>query len=662
MTRPRIAIATRELHPFSGGGIAPVTAAVAHALADVADVTIFTSAHHETEYRGIEADAPFGAGTRVVFVDVPGQHGAAGHLAWMQAWSAELFRAILAHYGGEGPDLIEFPDYLGEGFVTIQARRTGDPRLRDTRIAVRLHTTAEMAAVLNGHLDEQLETRVTHQMERYALRHADAILHPGGDVGGTYARFYGRDALAPIHHVPDVLEQTFDAAGTPAPCQTGASDRLELLFLGRLERRKGVLNLVRAVRAIPNHDVHVRFLGGDTRTAPLQGSMLELLETMTAGDPRFQFLGHVPRREVAGIVEGSDVVVVPSLWECWPNVAREAFLHNRPVLGTPVGGLREMVQDDVSGWLTASTDVEAIADTIRDLANDRERVRAVIEAGGPRAALDRLNRPALSRERYVGLATTREDAPVAPRGAAASARETVTVVIPYFHMREHVEATIASIRAQTWPHIDMILVDDGSMAPEDRDLLTFAQADDVTLVLQPNRGLGAARNLGVTCATGRFILPLDPDNELEPEFVERCLHALRARPELGFVTTWSQYMDESGTLLPLPDNGYTPLGAWSPLIDGDNVAGDGTCLLRRAVFDMGHRYDIELTSFEDWFFYRELHHAGIEGDVVPERLFRYRVRTDSMLRTVGLRNATLIHDEMRARIIEREVSWTPKNA
>jgi glycosyltransferase involved in cell wall biosynthesis len=229
-------------------------------------------------------------------------------------------------------------------------------------------------------------------------------------------------------------------------------------------------------------------------------------------------------------------------------------------------------------------------------------------------------------------------------------------------MREHVEATLASIRAQTWPHIDVVIVNDGSLAQEDADLWAMAEErDDMQVVLQANRGLGAARNLGVRCATGRFILPLDPDNELEPEFVERCLHALRSRPELGFVTTWSHYMDESGTLLPLPDHGYTPLGNWSPLVDGDNVAGDGTALLRRAVFDIGHRYDIELTSFEDWFFYRELHHAGVLGDVIPERLFRYRVRTDSMLRTVGLRNSVLIHDEMRARLKEREVSWTPKN-
>jgi hypothetical protein len=51
----------------------------------------------------------------------------------------------------------------------------------------------------------------------------------------------------------------------------------------------------------------------------------------------------------------------------------------------------------------------------------------------------------------------------------------------------------------------------------------------------------------------------------------------------------------------------------------------------------------------------------LHGDVIPRRLFRYRVRADSMLRSVGLRRNERIADEMNALILEGETRWTPRN-
>ncbi len=58
-----------------------------------------------------------------------------------------------SNYHGRGPDLIEVSDYLGEGFVVAQAVATRDPRLARSLLAVRVHTTAEICSVLDGHLD-----------------------------------------------------------------------------------------------------------------------------------------------------------------------------------------------------------------------------------------------------------------------------------------------------------------------------------------------------------------------------------------------------------------------------------------------------------------------------------------------------------------------------
>ena len=110
--------------------------------------------------------------------------------SYQHRWSLALLDALRAAYPEGGPDLVEFNDYWGEGAMTVEARRSGDPLLRGTTVVVRTRTTHELTAALNGGELGDYE-RVLHGLERSALRGADAVLWPGGDVLGTYERFYG---------------------------------------------------------------------------------------------------------------------------------------------------------------------------------------------------------------------------------------------------------------------------------------------------------------------------------------------------------------------------------------------------------------------------------------------------------------------------------------
>ena len=105
-----------------------------------------------------------------------------------------------------------------------------------------------------------------------------------------------------------------------------------------------------------------------------------------------------------------------------------------------------------------------------------------------------------------------------------------------------------------------------------------------------------------------------------------------------------------------------PYGNWSPLIDRNNVAGTCTALFRRSVFDAGHGYSHDLTSYEDWLHYALLHDVGLLGAVIPERLFHYRVRDDSMMREIGAPSIERIAGEVRARRREHAMSWIGETA
>jgi glycogen synthase len=646
--RPRIVLVSRELHPFDGGGIAPVVGALADQLSEIADVTLVTGERHRG---GAEARYP---GVELLFVCEAEPEGpyADGWAAFAHTWSGRVFERLAERFADAGPDLIEFSDYMAEGFVTLQARRTGEGFLRDTRIVVRAHTTSELVAVLNGKLRDDNATVAVGEMERYVLRHADAVLEPGGDIAATYERYYGADALAPRRRVLDAFEQDDFVPGAVERHVRGGP--LRLLYLGRLERRKGVQNLARAVNGTDAEGWTLSLIGDDTATGPLGVGMREHLEPALAGDERVRFLDPVPRDGVGAVIEDHDVVVVPSLWECWPNVIREAFLHNRPVLATPTGGMVELVEDGVSGWLAEDATADALRRALERVAAAPAAVAEMIAAGAPRAAYDRVVDPERTRREYRALLA--ELWPSRPRRSRGE--PTVSVVVPYFQIDEHVEETLDSIAAQTSPVREIVVVNDGAFREQDAIVDRLAQERGLVLVTQPNAGLSAARNLGVRVASGRYVLPVDADNVLEPDFVERTLHALERDADLAYATCWTRWIGEDGAPAGDGELGYQPLGNWTRLIERNNWGGDATALMRRELFDRGFAWDVELASYEDWFLFRRLHRAGFYGDVLPRRLFRYRIRTQSMLRTIGLEHEARLVEEMNARLAEGEMTWT----
>lgn len=649
----RIALVSREIAPFSGGGIAPAVRAIAETLAtDGHDVTLVTSEEFRKKYERRKAEGdPQVAGSKVTwaFVERPPEEGG-GHLGFPHAWSASVLRTLRACYPDRGPDVIEFADYLGEGFATVQARHTNDPWLADTTVAVRIHTTSEICAVLDGALPDDHGAQALFEMERYCLRHADRVIQQGGDVYGTYQRFYGADALAPActipHVVPPHVAEEIDAA--PDDNQ----GPLRLLYLGRFERRKGVNDLVTALESVG--DVRLKLLGGDTLTAPLAASLRDQIEYVVEGDPRIELAKPVPHDQVTRVMAEADVVVLPSRWECWPNVLLEALAANRPVLATPVGGMVEMVGD--GGWLTSGTGPRALAEAIERLAADPEQARRMVAEGRPRRRFEQLVDPSPVLAGYRELAAPEGRRPRTP--IARRRPPLVTVIVPYFQLDQTLEATLVSLAEQEHPAIEVVIANDGSLRKQDAVLWELADHYGARVVTQPNAGLSAARNLAISQARGEYVLPLDADDELDPSFVSRCLAALETDRDLAYVTTWVTYVDDDGEPRGDEYTGYFPFGNWSSLLRELNVAGTCSAVFRRSVFrDHGLRYSPELASYEDWALYRRMARAGLYGAVVPEPLFRYRVREQSMTRQDAQPHVARLLSELRAHEINATTQW-----
>ena len=198
----------------------------------------------------------------------------------------------------------------------------------------------------------------------------------------------------------------------------------------------------------------------------------------------------------------------------------------------------------------------------------------------------------------------------------------ISIVLPCYNAAEHLPRALDSIRGQTHGNIEIIVVDDGSTEPEAIAYLDDLPAD-VKLVRQENRGLPGARNGGIAVATGEYVVPLDSDDWLEPEFVEKMLGALLANPDAGYAFSYLVLEEEASGVLQNSYNFFEQLF--------QNQLPHCIMISRRLWADMGGYDETMRQGLEDWEFNIRLAGRGHHGIVVPEPLFHYRVSQTGML-------------------------------
>ncbi len=128
-------------------------------------------------------------------------------------------------------------------------------------------------------------------------------------------------------------------------------------------------------------------------------------------------------------------------------------------------------------------------------------------------------------------------------GSGAARAPLVSVVIPCFEQARFLADALDSVVEQTYPHLEIVVVDDGS---SDRTSEVAAQIPGVRCVRQDNAGLAAARNAGIRHSNGDLLIFLDADDLLLPDAVETALEALAASPQCGLVTGHARLVGITG--------------------------------------------------------------------------------------------------------------------
>jgi glycosyltransferase involved in cell wall biosynthesis len=209
----------------------------------------------------------------------------------------------------------------------------------------------------------------------------------------------------------------------------------------------------------------------------------------------------------------------------------------------------------------------------------------------------------------------------------------VSVVVPTYNRAALLRETIDSVLAQTYPAIELIVVDDGSTDHTPDMLAELAQANPERLrvIRKQNEGGTAARNTGLRAAAGDYLSVLDHDDLLLPQKIARQVALFTARPELGLVHCGYYRMDSGGGYIDivrdLPDGDVR-----GPIVLGC-FCWSGGPLIPRAVLEKVGLFDETIWS-SDAELWMRIAFAGYEFGCVQEPLGAYRILLDSSMADV----------------------------
>lgn len=198
----------------------------------------------------------------------------------------------------------------------------------------------------------------------------------------------------------------------------------------------------------------------------------------------------------------------------------------------------------------------------------------------------------------------------------------ITVFIPCYNSHLYLSQAIESVQRQTLDDIEILVVNDGSNDPETLEVLKRLPSD-IKVVHQENKGLPASRNTGFREARGRYVLPLDADDWLEPDFLEKTLAALQSDKTIAFATSYMSMEDEKKGILKKKYNFFEQL-----FLNQIPYC----ILIKRTSWEYVGGYDESFTKgYEDWEFNIRLGLNNMHGIVVEEPLFHYRISKSGML-------------------------------
>lgn len=207
--------------------------------------------------------------------------------------------------------------------------------------------------------------------------------------------------------------------------------------------------------------------------------------------------------------------------------------------------------------------------------------------------------------------------------------ELVSVIMPCYNDGEYIQEAIESIKTQTYKDWELIIIDDGSDDTNTVNIINSIKDDRITILHTNHLRPAGARNYGIEHAKGKYILPVDSDDKIDPTYMKKAVEIIESEEAIGVVYCYADLFGEKSGRWELPDYSFEKMLLDNVVFvtalfykeDWENVGGFNTQLL---------------AGMEDYDFWLGILALGRKIYQIPEVLFHYRIKPVS--RTTGFQS------------------------
>jgi len=442
------------------------------------------------------------------------------------AWQAALLAERIVE--AERIDIIEAQEWEAPLYYFLLRRALGLGPVRQPPCVIHLHSPTEFIYRHNEWVHDRRDRVPLVRFEEYCIRAADALLCPSRYLAQQIAAHY-RVPVDDIGVIPYPAGDFPFVERDPASWSSG-----RIVYVGRLEARKGLIEFIDAAVDVARTDALARFDFVGEDGAYRDGlTVRQYMERRIPRSLRRRFAFHhvQPRDRLPAFLGRARAAVVPSRWDNLPNTCLEAMRSGLPVIASPQGGMAEIVEDGVTGWIAPSQSADGLAIALRRaLATAPADCRAMGRAAAA-AIRSRFDNATLVRLRLEMLRDVVARGVVhsthmphmpgiqAQRGCAVTSGTGLAFVVEAKQGASAATAQ-ASIRALDSPPQVVIVIESGA----DESLRVRALSAAATELIE------RADVAGVTIIDGATVLA--------PDFVSACTAVLERDPTVGIVSGW----------------------------------------------------------------------------------------------------------------------------
>lgn len=207
----------------------------------------------------------------------------------------------------------------------------------------------------------------------------------------------------------------------------------------------------------------------------------------------------------------------------------------------------------------------------------------------------------------------------------------LSIIIPCYNHGQYLREALDSVEACADTELyEIIILNDGSTDKDTISLLQQLSTEGYHVINQQNQGLGAARNNAIAAARGIYVLPLDSDNKIRPEYILESIKILDEQPGIAVVYGDAENFGDKA--------GRNNVGEFNlqKMMLGNYI--DACAVYRRSVWETLGGYDekMPVMGLEDWDLWLHMAFKNYDFKYVPQVMYDYRVLNNSMLRSIDI--------------------------